>query len=481
MKILFINPTIRYSDDPRHLPHGIALLASLVRQNGYEVEVLDINAYRYSPEEVKRILDSSEYDVVGVGGIISIYREVKWISEYLKSIKPDVPIIVGGSVGSSISDIILEKTKVDFTCIGEGEETLLEFLDACRRKTDFEHIKGLAFMKKGKVCYTQSRPLIRDLDRLPLPAYDLFPIEIYINNQAVGLGRELDFVSSRGCPYNCIFCYQGFGRGFRAHSPDYIIKVMEHLKKNYDIDFLYLGDDEFMVDFGRVREFIKKKMENKYTHEIRWSCCSRVNLANLDLYREMKKAGCTYMGYGFESGSDFILKKIKKGITSEQQKNAVRITRESGIRLGCSFMLGFPWETYETAQATVNLCVEMQIPLSALLFATPYPKTELFDYCWQKGILNNKNLEDFVLGMGDVVDLQLNITENFTNKELIDLRDKMLKEVAGKVSPPSKELIKKQFIDLYGEKRYLVFKEQYSKNSKLREHLKKHGFNEFFE
>lgn len=481
MKILFINPIVRRKDDPRHIPHGLAVLASVARDNGYEAEVLDINAHRYAPERVKQILDGLSYDVVGIGGIVSVYREVKWIVEYLKTARPEVPVIIGGSVGSSIPGLILSKTMADLVCIGEGEETLAEFLHAYKKGLGYEGVKGLAFRKEGKVYFTPARPLIKDLDRLPIPAYDLFPTEIYANNPAVGFGRELDFVSSRGCPYNCIFCYQAFGREFRAHSPDYIIKVMRHLKRQYDIDFFYFGDDEFIADRKRVEEFTEKKTADKYIREIRWNCSGRVNLIDLELYRGMKKAGCTFIGYGFESASDFILKKINKKISNAQQKEAVRITRESGIRLGCSFMLGFPWETHETARATVDFCIETQLPLSALMFATPYPGTGLFDYCWEKGILNGSNLENFILGLDDAVDLHFNITENFTDEELIRLRDDMLKEVEAKVAKMPPEALKRQFIDLYGEENYRIGVERYRSDPKIREHFQKHGFNDFFD
>ena len=254
MKILFINPIIRYKDDPRHIPHGMAVLASVVRENGYDVEVLDINAHRYSKERVKHILENLDYDVVGIGGIISVYRDLKWIVDFLKSIRPDTPIIVGGSL-SSIPELILNRTRVDVVCIGEGEETLPEYLNALKHKRDYENIKGLAFRKNGKICFTPPRPLISNLDKVPIPAYDLLPTEIYMNNPAVGLGRELDFVSSRGCPYDCVFCYQAFGRSYRGHSAEYVIKVMKYLKKNYDIDYLFFGDDEFIANKKRVYEY----------------------------------------------------------------------------------------------------------------------------------------------------------------------------------------------------------------------------------
>lgn len=481
MKILFINPIVRRKDDPRHIPHGIAILGAVLRKYGYEVEVLDINAHRYTQEQVKKELDLRTYDVVGIGGIVSVYREVKWIVEYLKSIRPEIQIIIGGSVGSSIPELILQKTMADVVCIGEGEETLPEYLACLQTERDYGTVQGLAFKKNGKICFTPPRALIKDLDTLPMPAYDLFPTEIYANNPAVGFGRELDFVSSRGCPYNCVFCYQAFGQTFRTHSPDYVIKVMEHLRKKYDIDFLYFPDDEFMGNKKRAHEFARKKMENKTVREIRWNCSGRVNLADLELYKLIKSAGCTFVGHGFESGSDFILKKINKRITSAQQREAVRILRESGLRFGCSFMLGFPWETYETAQATVDLCIDAQIPLSALMFATPYPKTQLFEYCWEKGIISEQNLEKFILEMDDVVELQINITENFTNKQLIELRDTMIATVRSKVKGPEPESLGRQFIDLYGEKNYLTFKERYRTDPKIREHYKNHGFNDFFE
>ncbi|MBU1781753.1 B12-binding domain-containing radical SAM protein [bacterium] len=474
MNILLINPLIRERDLPRNIPHGIAILASVLREKGYNVILLDINGCRYSKEEVRSRLKSLDYDVVGIGGLIPVYREVKWLSETIKAIHPGIPIIVGGSVGFSVPELVLQRTGVDIVCNQEGEMTLPEIFHAIETGSKLDSVKGIWFKKDGQTVKTPERELIRDLDTIPFPAWDLLPMDVYLNNPVVGVGRDIDFISSRGCPYQCTFCFRAFGRKYRPHSVDYIVEAIKFLKRDYSIDFVSFQDDEFIATPKRVEEFCERLQRADI--RIKWSATGRVNLANRELYKRAKEAGCVSISYGIESGSQRMLDSMKKGVTVEQAKEAISLNREVGLRLPTSFIVGMPGETGETAWETVEFCKETAIPLKGLMFATPYPGTELFEYA----LKNNKikgDIEDFILRLGDAVDFTVNLTDAFTDDELIALREEMIEEVNLHYRPPSTEEMERFNIELYGEELYRRAQRQVELPA-FKKHRELHGFNE---
>ncbi|MDD2731848.1 MAG: radical SAM protein [Candidatus Pacebacteria bacterium] len=475
MKILLINPPIRENDSPRHIPHGTAILANVLRNKGHQVLFLDINGNRYSNEKVISIIKSYDFDAVGIGGLIPVYRYLKWLSGTIKEIKPKMPIIAGGSVAFSIPEIVLNKTKVDIVCNQEGEETLCDILEALESKADLSNVKGIWFKKDNQIIQTEPRPLISDLDSIPLPAWDLLPMEVYLNNPKVGAGRDIDFISSRGCPYRCTFCFRAFGRGYRAHSVGYIMEALKYLKKHYQIDFVSFQDDEFMADRNRVLEFCESFRKSGL--DIKWSCTGRVNLISEDLLKAMKDSGCISVSYGIESGSQKILNSIKKDVDIEKAKEAILISQKLKIRHPTSFILGTPEETYETAFETVKFCLDVNVPLQALMFAVPYPGTDLYKDAKNRGIINSENEEDFILSLGDAVDFTINLTKKFTDQELVSLKEKMIEEVRKGFKPMPKEEIEKYYKELYGEHLWQKYIDNL-KDPVFKKHRELHGFNE---
>ncbi len=172
MKILLINPLIREWAKPNVLPLGLGYIASVLRNSGHDVEVMDINAYRWKPEEVEDKIKDAEFDVAGIGAIVTVYKYVKWLTGILKKYHPEKKIIIGGSAGTSIPHIILEKIEADIACIGEGENTVAELVDALQNKKDLAGIDGIWYKTEdGKIHRNNNRPAIKDLDKIPMPAW----------------------------------------------------------------------------------------------------------------------------------------------------------------------------------------------------------------------------------------------------------------------------------------------------------------------
>lgn len=445
MKILLINPPIREWAKPNVFPLGLGYIAAVLMQEGFVVEVLDINAYRFNKGEVENKIKKLNFDVVGIGGIITTYKYIKWLIGILRKYHLDKKIIIGGSVSSSIPKIMLEKNPVDIVCIGEGEETITELIKALEKNEDLSRVKGIWYKDNfGNIRKTDIRPPIKDLDNLSLPAWDLFPMDIYLKNPVGAPNRNkwidgsvddttplsMNLYATRGCPYQCIYCYHDFmGQGYRYRSPENVLREIKILYERYNIPYFHFIDDEFVMnrkfiyEFCKLLEVFNKEIEQKIT----WGCAGRVNLMTQDLIATMADAGCVLIGYGIESGSQKMLDFIKKGVNVEQAKNAVRLTKKYLGWADCSFMIGYPGETKETIQETIDFCKELDLIPEVIFFLTPYPGTELYSMALEQGKIEDE--EEYILRLGEQGEkVRVNFT-NFSDEDLYKIQEDMVEEL----------------------------------------------------
>jgi radical SAM superfamily enzyme YgiQ (UPF0313 family) len=442
MKILLINPPIREWSSPNVLPLGLGYIAAVLQHMSHEVEVMDINAYRWRPEEVENKIKEADFDIVGIGAIVTVYKYVKQLISLLKRYHPAKKIIVGGSAGSSIPNIILEKTGADIVCIGEGENTIVELVGAIETNKPLSEVEGIWFKNdNGNIIAGKNRKPIANLDELPFPAWDLFPMDIYLKNPVGAPNRNkwidgstgdntvlsMNISGTRGCPYKCIYCYHDFmGQRYRHRSPENIVKEMKTLYENYGAEYLHFTDDEFCLKKEFVYEFckgVKRELGGKVT----WGCSGRVNLMAEELISMMAEAGCVLIGYGIESGSQRMLDIMKKNVTVEQAKKAVRLTKKYLGWADCSFIIGIPGENRETIEETVNFCKELDLIPEVIFFATPYPGTELYSLAISQGKI--KDEEEYMLSLGEQGEkVRVNFTE-FSDDELVRIQERMIREL----------------------------------------------------
>jgi anaerobic magnesium-protoporphyrin IX monomethyl ester cyclase len=445
LKVLLINPPIREWSKPNVFPLGLGYLASVLRQAGHQVEVLDINAHRFTPAEVEEKIKSLDFDVVGIGAIVTVYRYVKWLIAIIKKHQPSKKIIIGGSVGGSIPHIILHRTKADIVCIGEGESTILEIVSALENRRSLADVAGIWYRSEdGLVQKTAPRPPLRDLDAIPLPAWDLFPMDVYLCNPVGAPNRNkwlggsaddqaplsMNLYATRGCPYQCIYCYHDFmGQGYRHRSPENVMREIRVLHETYKVPYFHFVDDEFVMKKSFVEEFCRliKDYSREAGCRLTWGCAGRVNLMTEALVTTMADAGCVLIGYGIESGSQKMLDLIKKKVTVAQAKNAIRLTKKYLGWADCSFMIGYPGETRETIQETVDFCKELALAPEVIFLLTPYPGTELYSLALQQGKI--KDEEEYVLNLGEQGEkVRVNFTD-FSDEELIGIQEAMIKEL----------------------------------------------------
>jgi len=294
------------------------------------------------------------------------------------------PIVLGGPHATVYPQRVMNESPViDYVVRGEGEETflaLVQALDAGGK--DVGTIQGLTFRLRGEIISTPDRALIQDLDSLPFPARHLFELGRY--GLCTPEGQPMfTLLSSRGCPYNCAYCFKGIvGRTYRQRSPDNILSEIRQVIEQYGARNFYFIDDLFTIDLRRLHLIADQLITEKL--DIRWQCLGRVDRVNAEVLRKMYLAGCRRIHYGIESGNQGILQRIGKGIQLEQVRKAVRWAKEAGLQVKGYFMLGLPGDTEQTMQQTVDLAIELDLDEAMFSLTTPFPGTRLWEELVQK-------------------------------------------------------------------------------------------------
>jgi len=416
--------TLVYCDTGKGVqpPLGIAYVASYVRKyGGHKIEILDLGA----GDKIRR-LDSPDY--IGITSTTTMFPESRRTIKALKEIHPDVPVIIGGVHVTALPETIKDDL-FDIGVIGEGEKTMLEILDG----KPLEEIQGIVFKKDGKIIQNPPRPLIQDLDSTPFPARDLLRMEeYYIKPKQVIRGvlrRSTQIMSSRGCPYNCIFCGSCvmWHRKVRAYSPDYVISELHELIDKYRVEAVYFQDDMLSFDKKRLHEICSRMKEEGITDKIIWSCQLRANLTSKEVIDEIKGAGCIQAEFGFESGSEKTLKNLKGGsVTVEDNRKAVELCNSAGIRILGNFLIGSPGETRKDIAESMDFIRKNRMDFVHLHILTPFPGTDLWElvkdkpeaYEWENFSMSN-------------TDENMIVADKLSRKELMELYAEMKKEIDG--------------------------------------------------
>lgn len=377
--ILLINPPSEFKTPI--LPLGLASIAAFLKSKGIEVQVLDAWAENLSFEELKKRISQNKTGVVGIYIVSPRYSEGKATIELVRQLLPDSLIIAGGPHPSAVpKETLNEIAQLDVCAIGEGEITMYELIKAFYDKSDLSMINGIAFKNKdtGEIFFTKPREFIKNLDELPFPARELFPLSKYKTHPPYGRKNPyFSIMTSRGCPFQCTFCSKDvFKDNFRTLSPKRVCDELEELISKYGAKEIHFYDDDFTINIKRAEEICDEIMRRDI--RIRWSCTTRVDLVNETLLKKMKKSGCWLIAYGVESGNQEILDRINKGYTIEKVISSFALTKKAGILTLGYFMVGLPGETKETIQETLDLAKKISPDFSSWGILVVYPGSRLF-------------------------------------------------------------------------------------------------------
>jgi len=300
------------------------------------------------------------------------------------------------AIGTHVTPLTRETMEafptLDYVIRGEPELTLRELVDTCEAGGDLATVQGLAFRQNGEIVINEDRPLIPDLDSLPLPRHDLLPLDKY--RIPMIKGPYAFVLVNRGCPARCRFCIQKvmWKHTVRTRSVDHIIAEVK-LLGSLGVHNIHFEADLFTYDRDLVIALAKRILDEGL--KIRWTCNSRVDMVDPELLGWMKKSGCWMISWGIESGSQAVLRRARKGITIEKIERALHWSKEAGIGNWGYFIIGLPGETEETIEETIRLAKRLPLDIALFHIAVPYPGTDFYDEAVANGWLRMRRWEDF--------------------------------------------------------------------------------------
>lgn len=351
-------------------PLGLTYVAAAFEKAGAEVRIFDYIVSRYTPEKLRRDMEAFNPHVVGTSSVTLNFPGAAEILQVAKGINPDVLTVMGGPhVSFSAEATLMAYPKIDLVVRGEGEQTIAELMACDFDAARLSGITGLVYRDQGTIRTTGERTFISDINTLPLPARHLLPLSRY---QA--LGFPISMITSRGCPYQCIFC-QGrrmVGGKIRQRRAAAVVDEIENIL-SYGIDRINIADDLFVSDKEKVKDVCDEIRRRGL--KFAWSAFARVNTVDRETLQIMKDTGCDGISFGVESGNQAMLDRIKKKITLDQVRRAVGFCKEVGLVVHCSFIVGLPGETPQTLLDSQAFAESLEDVFYGYHLLAPFPGT----------------------------------------------------------------------------------------------------------
>ncbi len=374
-------------------PLGIAYIASYLQRQGIEIEIYDSYVENKTMDEIKEKIKNSDAAIIGITSVTTTIRESITIAEVSKTYGKTT--VIGGCHISGDPIKTMESYPCfDYAVIGEGEITFFELIRNLRNK-DKGYIKGLIWRKENKIIINEPRGLIKNISELPHPARNLLKNELYwTSDRGVFKKKKLFFniITSRGCPHNCNFCASSviWKKNLRLRTTEDVCRELDELNE-LGMEQLEIADDTFTINVDRVRTITEKIK----TLGIEWGCQSRVDCIDEETMKLLKESNCKFIDFGIESGNQNILNIMKKGITLEQARAAIKLTKKYKIKSTCYFMIGNIGETEETIKDTIRFARELNPTMALFYMMTPYPGTELYEHFKREGYIK-KDFVDYI-------------------------------------------------------------------------------------
>ena len=375
-------------------PLYLAYSAAVLEKSGFDVTIIDAAKKNYSINKVKDMISKINPNLVVIEISTPSLNTDLQTAEAIKN-NGDYHITLIGPDATMFALDLVSNPFVDSVMKGEYFYTLRDLSKSIEDGTGFDKIKGLIFKNNGNIVENPERPLIEDIDELPYPARHLLDPNEYLMGHYTYKPQFL-MITSMGCPYKCIFCiwpkvlYKG---RIRLRSPQKVVEEMKYLKKMYKLREIYFDDDLFNISEKRVFDICDAIIDAGI--KIPWITEMRVDKVSKEMLKRMKEAGCIKILYGVESSSQKILDNANKGITTDQIRRALKLTKEAGIKIHASFMFGLPGETKETIRRTKEFAKELGPDTIQCSLAVPYPGTEFYKIAKENGSLKIDNWLDF--------------------------------------------------------------------------------------
>ncbi|MCU0612527.1 MAG: B12-binding domain-containing radical SAM protein [Candidatus Eisenbacteria bacterium] len=386
MRILLVKGASLNREVPQFsYPLGLMYLAAYLRQRqpGHDQRIIDLRCERHPFESLAAVLEDFDPDMVAVSALTAEAASLHETARIAKARRMDTVVVVGGPHISACTDDVAGNTNIDVMVIGEGEETYCAIVSACAAGNGVPAgIRGTGLRAHGRVEWAPPRPPLEDLGELPFPAWDLVSVERYARLGRAGnlrRGRFLPVFTSRGCPYQCFYCHNLFGKSFRARPTENVVEEVRRIHEAYGITDIEIYDDIFNMDLARAKAICRGLIDLDLRLKLAFPNGVRVDRLDRELVALLAQAGTTNLAIAIETASPRLQKVIHKHLDLERAKEAISWLDEEGIVTNGYFMLGFPGETRDEIESTITYAVETDLHFASFFIVTPYPGTPLWE------------------------------------------------------------------------------------------------------
>lgn len=399
MKILLIrsdtwNDSCETNISGVYPPLGLAYIASVLKNAELEVALLDNQIWRLRGNALKDEIKKNSPQVVLLSAMTPSWPAVVSLSRLIKEISSDITVGVGGPHLSVYPTEALSHKSIDFGIYAEGEHSALEALKAIREGRALDDVKGCVFRKDDRVIVNAPRQQIEDLDSIPFPSIEALPYKKYF---ALSVQNPFfTMVTSRGCPYRCKFCFQGYLGGYRARSPENVVSEMELLVNKYGIKEIVVFDETFAVEGERALNICRLIRQKKL--RFKWDLRTRIDLLNPQMLASLKSAGCRRLHLGIESGNQEILNKMDKGTSIAQIVEKVQLVKKYGFQARGYFMLGFPQESCEAIGKTIEFAKSLPLDWASFTITIGLPCTDIYNEALESGYFSVDYWREYAKG-----------------------------------------------------------------------------------
>lgn len=391
--VLFLYPHAKLLG--RRIPYTFLPLAAYLLKYGHRVRIIDTQVEQHQDVNLK------DYDVVGITTLTGPQiKNALNLAQYVKESMPAMPVVFGGVHPTLTARQAIQNKLIDVICLGEGEQTFVDLVNALDNKMPLSGVKGIIFKNDGQVVETPRRDFI-DLNDIPMLPYHLLKLDRYVEFSSHPYRFYME--TSRGCPHRCAFCYaqRMHNRKWRAKSAERVLDEIEYLVKTYKVDEVWFADDEPATSKKRFVDIcnglINRNLKVKWTIGLR---CNYGAKFEVEFFKLLKRAGCDTVFYGVESGSRKMLEIIRKDITVDQIVESVRRTKQAEINCSVNFITGVPGETEEDLASSFSLIdmlrsVYPAVHLVSANVYTPLPGTALLDLAVKNGFVPPASIEQW--------------------------------------------------------------------------------------
>lgn len=406
------------------IPVALLYLAAVLRNAGYTPAILDLSvapveADKSQEESMLAIIEQNirKFNPALIGFNCFVSQHLPFIikaSHHIRSLAPEIHVTIGGAHPTLFAEEILSHCPdIDSVILGEGEEQITALAGAIEKRNmqDMESIQAIAFRGNGRVVSNHRKNYIADLDSLPMAAWDLINLENYYsdhtgwhNPKNMDIRLSIPILTSRSCPFNCNFCacHKTMGRTFRMRSPMKVVDEIEHLNKEYGMNYFGFIDDNVNLNKQHVLEICDQIIKRKLNIQFEPTCGLYLGRVDEDIAYALGKAGCVFARLPIEHGNEYMRNTvIGKNLPREQIFRAKKLLKDNGMRVSTMCIMGFPEDTVETLQDTYDLLMELKADLNYVFNLIPFPGTRVFEQAKKEGLLLATFSEDQIW-QGDI-------------------------------------------------------------------------------